>query len=54
MQKLFLLFILTLGFMGFNSSTFAAQDGAQATDQQQAANDEKKKKGEDEEEPECE
>lgn len=57
MQKLFVLFFLTLSLMGFNSSVYAASEGVQSTDQEQATTDgekKKKKKGGDDEEPECE
>ncbi|MBT3203484.1 MAG: hypothetical protein HOM14_16670 [Gammaproteobacteria bacterium] len=56
MNKLLVLFILALSLFGFNSSSFAADEGAKASDQGQTTAEEakkKKKKGA-EEEPECE
>jgi len=59
MNKLLVLFILALSLMGFNSSSYAINDGAKASEQGQASaqneqQQKKKKKDDEEEEPECE
>lgn len=58
MNKFLTLLVLALTLTGFNSSSFATDEGAKAADtseQAQAEQDKnKKKKGGDEEEPECE
>lgn len=58
MKQLLTLFILALSLIGFNSVSYAAEQGAKSVDIQIAMADEgddkkKKKKGEEEEEPEC-
>ncbi len=55
MNKLFTLLLLSLSLLGFNSSSYAADEGTQAiATEQSEANDDKKKKKDGEEEPECE
>jgi len=57
MKQLFTLFILMISLLGFNSATYATEEGAKNADTQSAAVDDKKKKKkktEGDEEPECE
>jgi len=54
MNKLLTLLLLTLSLLGFNASSYAADEGATASDNGQTITEEAKKKKAEEEEPECE
>ena len=62
MKKLLTTLLITLGLLGFNSLTFAAEESSKMTAQEKEMTQEqamdkdkkkKKKKGADDEEPEC-
>jgi len=51
MNKLLVLFLLTLSLMGFNTSSYATEEGAEVEQATSEESKEKKKGGD--EEPEC-